>query len=212
MKRTYALEKGGPKTLEFSWGIGWKDFSVRQDGDLIGSIDTKEELKQGREFTLKDGSRLFVRLSTGIMDSGFEILRDGKPIEGSNADPVSRVKSCFGLLLLLSIFDILGAVITVVFLPDETFARADALIYGFVYMFFGFAYVFLALMVKKPSLTALYISITAIVLEILFGIGIMAMSGGAGSVFWAVIRVLVVIYFISSVKYFKEARNTSLNV
>jgi hypothetical protein len=129
LKRTYALEKGGPKTLEFSWGIGWKDFSVRQDGDLIGSIDTKEELKQGREFTLKDGSRLFVRLSTGIMDSGFEILRDGKPIEGSNADPVSRVKSCFGLLLLLSIFDILGAVITVVFLPDESFARADALIY-----------------------------------------------------------------------------------
>lgn len=206
MKKTYALEKGGPKTLEFSWGVGWKDFTIRQDGDVIGTVDNKEALREGREVTLKDGSRLYVRLNLGIMDSGLEIMKDGKPLEGSNADPSSRIKSCFGLLILLAILDILGAVFVVAFLPQETFARADALIYGFVYMFFGFVYVFLALMVRKPSITALYIAITLIFLEVLFGIGIMAMSGGAGSIFWAVIRIIIAVYLISSVKYFREAR------
>ena len=64
----------------------------------------------------------------------------------------------------------------------------------------------LALMVKKPSVTALYIAITLIVLEVLMGIGVMAMAGGAGSIFWAVIRILIAVYLGTSVKYFREAR------
>ena len=206
MKKTYALEKGGPKTLEFSWGIGWKDFTIRQDGDVIGTIDDKEALKQGREVTLKDGSRLYVRLNLGILDSGLEILKDGKPLEGSNADPVSRIQSCFGLLLLIAVLNILGAVFAVLFLPDEAGAKADALLFGFLYMFLGFLYVFLALMVRKPSLTALYIAITVIILEVLFGIGIMAMYGGTTSIFGAVIKILIAVYLITSAKYFREAR------
>ncbi len=206
MKKTYALEKGGPKTLEFSWDIGWKDFTIKQDGDVLGTIENKEALKQGREVTLKDGSRLYVRLNLGIMDSGLEILKDGKPLEGSNADPVSRIKSCFGLLILLSVLDILGAAFVVISLPAETYARADGLLYSFVYMFFGFAFIFLALMVKKASLTGLYIAITLIVIEVLFGIGIMAMSGGVESIFPWVIRIVITIYLMSSAKYFREAR------
>lgn len=206
MKKTYALEKGGPKTLEFSWDIGWKDFTIRQDGDILGTIENKEALKQGREVTLKDGSRLYVRLNLGIMDSGLEILKDGKPLEGSNADPVSRIKSCFGLLILLSVLDILGAAFVVISLPAETYARADGLLYAFVYMFFGFAFIFLALMVKKASLTGLYIAITLIVIEVLFGIGIMAMSGGVESIFPWVIRIVITIYLMSSAKYFREVR------
>lgn len=206
MKKTYALEKGGPKTLEFSWDIGWKDFTIKQDGDVLGTIENKEALKQGREVTLKDGSRLYVRLNLGIMDSGLEILKDGKPLEGSNADPVSRIKSCFGLLILLSVLDILGAAFVVISLPAETYARADGLLYAFVYMFFGFAFIFLALMVKKASLTGLYIAITLIVIEVLFGIGIMAMSGGVESIFPWVIRIVITIYLMSSAKYFREVR------
>lgn len=205
MKKSFALEKGGPRSLEFNWGVGWKDFTIKQDGDVIGTIDNKEALREGREVTLKDGSRLYVRLNVGIMDSGFEILRDGKPLEGTSADPSSRIRSCFGLLILLAIFDILGAVVTVIFFPGDNFAKADALMYGFIYMFFGFVYILLALMVKKPSVTALYIAVTVIALEVLLGIGLMSMSGGAGSVFWAVIRVLVAIYLITSVKYFRES-------
>ena len=206
MKKSFALEKDGPKNLEFSWGIGWKDFTIRQDGDVIGTIEGKEALREGREVTLKDGSRLYVRLNVGLMDSGFEILRDGKPLEGSNADPSSRIRSCFGLLILLAVLDILGAVFAVVFLSGEASARADGLIYGFIYLFLGFVYVFLALMVKKPSVTALYIAITLIVLEVLMGIGVMAMAGGVGSIFWAVIRILIAVYLGTSVKYFREAR------
>jgi hypothetical protein len=206
LKKTFALEKGGPKTIEFSWDIGWKDFTIRQDGEIIGTIENKEALKQGREVTLKDGSRMYVRLNLGIMDSGLEILKDGKPLEGSNADPASRIKSCFGLLILLSVLDILGAAFVVISLPAETYARADGLLYAFVYMFFGFAFIFLALMVKKASLTGLYIAITLIVIEVLFGIGIMAMSGGVESIFPWVIRIVITIYLMSSAKYFREAR------
>lgn len=208
MKRNYALEKGGPKTLEISWGLGWKDFTVRQDGDVIGTVATQKELKEGREFSLKDGSRLYVRLSIGLMNSGLEVLRDGKPVEGSDSDPSSKVNGCFGLMLFVAVLNIIGGLALLFIMPDDMIARADALLFGTIYLFFGFVYVLLGLMIKKVSLIALYISITLLVLEMLMGVGLMAMAGSTGSVFWIIIRIFIVIYLVTSVKYFKELRET----
>jgi len=210
LKKTYALEKGGPKTLEFSWGIGWKDFTIRQDGDLIGKIPDQKQLKEGNEFTLKDGSRLYVKLNVGFMSSGLEVIRNGIPIEGSDADPNTRMKGCFGLLIFIAILDILGAAMVVLSAGSDPSNKADALMYGFIFLFFGFVYIILSLSVRQGSLTALYIAITVVALEVLVGVVLLAMAGSAGSVFWAILRVLVIIYLISSVKYFKEESKTGL--
>jgi hypothetical protein len=210
LKKLYALEKGAPKTLEFSWGIGWKDFTIRQDGDLIGKIPDQKALKEGAEFTLKDGSRLYIKLNISIMSSGLEVLRNGIPIEGSDADPGTRVKGCFGLLLFVAVLDILGAAMVVLSSGQEASSRADSLMYGFIFLFFGFAYIILALSIRKGSLTALYIAISVMVLEVLTGIVLLTMSGNMGSFFWAIIRALVIIYLITSIKFFKEESKTGL--
>lgn len=210
MKKKYSLEPGAPKTLEFSWGIGWKDFTIRQDGDLIGTVPDQKSLKEGSEFSLKDGSRLYVKLNVGFMSSGLEVLRNGVPIEGSDADPNTRIKGCFGLLLFVAVLDILGAAMVVLSSGPESSSKADALMYGFIFLFFGFAYILLALTIKRGSLTALYIAITIMALEIATGIMLLAMAGSLGSVFWAIIRVLIIVYLITSIKYFKEESKTGL--
>jgi len=55
-KSKYALEPGGEKSLEISYGTFWKNFEVRLDGNLIVAIPNKKELETGRIFQLPDGS------------------------------------------------------------------------------------------------------------------------------------------------------------
>jgi hypothetical protein len=72
----YALEKGGPKRLEISYKGNWKDFTIRLDGNVIGTVAEYEHLKTGQEFALPDGSILKVQLKF----PGFQVFRNGKPL------------------------------------------------------------------------------------------------------------------------------------
>jgi hypothetical protein len=72
----YPLEKGGPKRLEVSWTGNWKDFTVRLDGNVLGTVIVYEQLKAGQEFTLDDGSILKVQ----VKFPGLQVSRNGQPL------------------------------------------------------------------------------------------------------------------------------------
>lgn len=98
-KRSFALEPGGPKRLEVSWGLSYRSFAVSLDGQRVEPVGTKALLKQGMAWTLPDGSRLEAKIRTATIH-GHDLLlyRDGLPVPGSGADPSSRLKLAVGIL------------------------------------------------------------------------------------------------------------------
>ena len=162
-KRTYALTEGSPKNLEMSWGIGWSDFTIKEDDQLIGTISTQAELKEGRSFRLKDGSELSVKLNLSLFNSGLEVLRNGEPLPGSTSDPGNRMKTAYILLLLIAFLNVLTGVLII---TTITSGISEILIWtGAGYLGSGIAFLVLGLSVKRGSFTALLIAIILLVVD-----------------------------------------------
>ena len=200
-KRSYSLQKDGPKELECSWGIAWKNFTVKQNGQVIGTVANQKELKEGREFQLNDGSKLFVKLKIGLT-SGLYLTRDGQPLPGSDSDPMSKVKGAFTILLIIAVINIGIGVLSTLFNLQEI-----GLEFGLGYIVFGFVFLILSIAVKRGSLIALIAAIILLILDALLGIVFMATSGGNQSIFWIIARIFFLIYLISSVSAFRKLKN-----
>jgi hypothetical protein len=108
----YAIERNGPKRVEINWSGMWKDFNVKFDGAAVGSV-TKDELNAGKELKLPDGSTLKVHLRKSGMNTELALLRDGVPLPGSAADPVTLVKTAAGIVYFLGGVQVLIGVIAV---------------------------------------------------------------------------------------------------
>ena len=200
-KRSYSLQKDGPKELECSWGIAWKNFTVKQNGQVIGTVSNQKELKRGREFLLNDGSKLFVILKIGL-SSGLYLTKDGQPLPGSDSDPISKVKGAFVILMIIAVINIGIGVLSTLYNLKEI-----GLEFGLGYIVFGFVFLILSIAVKRGSLIALLAAIILLILDALLGIVFMATSGGNQSIFWIIARVFFLIYLISSVSAFKKLKN-----
>jgi hypothetical protein len=202
-KRSYALKKDGPKEIECSWGIAWKNFTVKQNGQVIGTVQSQKELKEGREFQLSDSSKLFVKLKIGFT-SGLFLTRDGQPLPGSDSDPVSKVKGSFAILMIIAIINIVIGVLSTLFNLKEV-----GLEFGLGYIVFGFVFLILSLAVRRASLTALIIAIIMLILDAILGIIFLVESGGNQSIFWIIARVFFLIYLLTSVSAFKKLKNVN---
>ena len=86
----YALEEGSPKRIEVSWKFPWRDLLVQFDGRELGRFRDQEELSQGRELPLPDGSTLCVWLEPQHMkpaELALKLFRNGKPLPGTSPVP-----------------------------------------------------------------------------------------------------------------------------
>ena len=101
--KKYAMEKGEPKRLEISWKGIWKikNFTVHLDGNNIGLIANRKELKAGREFALIDGSILKVQLVKKLLSAELQVLRDDQPLPGSASDPGQRLRVAYGIVFFI---------------------------------------------------------------------------------------------------------------
>lgn len=100
----YALEKEGPKRLEVTWERLGGETSVVLDGQPLGVV-SKEELTEGRTFTLPDGSSLRVHFQkTGLLGQAGELhlTRDGEPVPGTAGDPETAARSAGYILYFLA--------------------------------------------------------------------------------------------------------------
>jgi hypothetical protein len=198
--KKYALIKKGPKEIECSWGFAWKNFTVKQNGNTIGTIANQRELKEGRQFSLADGSTLWIRLKIGFGTSGLEVLRDGKPLPGSDMDPAQKVKVAFILLLVITGLNILAGV-----LLSMLDLQSLGLGIGIGYIIFGLIFCFLAFAVRANSLVALYIAIVLLILDAIAGIAVQVMSHSPTFV-WVIVRVFILIYLFSAIKAIRQVR------
>jgi hypothetical protein len=109
--KKYALEVGGPKRLVVSWGIGWKRFSVKFDGqEVVHLTDAYDTISKGSTFPLPDGSALQARLQSGRFGPKLLLDRGGKPVPGSDGVPVPRwAYAFFALSALIPIVALGGA-------------------------------------------------------------------------------------------------------
>jgi len=205
-KRSYSLLKDGPKELDCSWGIAWKNFTIKQNGQVIGTVSNQKELKEGREFQLNDGSKLFVKLKIGLT-SGLFLTRDGEPLPGSDSDPMSKVKGAFAILLIIAVINIGIGVLSTIFNLQEL-----GLEFGLGYTVFGFVFLILSIAVKRGSLIALIAAIILLILDALLGIFFMATSGGNQSIFWIIARIFFLIYLITSISSFRKLKNKNVNI
>lgn len=136
----YALEPGGPKRLELSWGAFFssKKFVVTLDGNVIAEAHSFSALKQGLSAELPDGSTLSITLKTGIAQNELEVLRDGRPLPGSPTDPQQLIKLAAGVVFLLAavnfLLGVLGLIVESAFL--EQFAGVGIVI-GIIYAVCG---------------------------------------------------------------------------
>ena len=109
----FAIERNGPKRIQVTWSGMWKEFTVSFDGQQAGTW-TKDELTQGKEVSLPDGSTFKAHLRRVGMGQELALLRNGMPLPGSAADPVQLVKTAAGILYFLAGLQALLGVVAIV--------------------------------------------------------------------------------------------------
>jgi len=182
--RKYALERGGPQRLEISWKGNWKNLTVRLDGEEIGSIADRKELKAGREFSLPDGSTLKMQL-TGTFNPQLQILRNGEPLPGSASDPVQKLKTAYMTIFFVAGLNIViglgAALLQIAVLQQQGFGWGTVIV-GCVYLALGF-------FVVRRSLVALVITLALFALDTILSMVLIAQQGGSPSVVMLILRI-----------------------
>lgn len=166
--RRYALNRGESKRLELISSVRWTPLTIRLDGQEVGSIQTMEQLKNGKTFLLSDSSKLRVELAKRQL----LVMRNGLPVPGSSSDPLIRLRGSYGCLFTL------GGLVTLVGLglmilaitqsadslssANETFTErygAGILDLGIGLLVFGGVYLLLGFFVQRRSKVALGIAV-----------------------------------------------------
>jgi hypothetical protein len=206
-KQRFALEKNDSKRLELAWGVGWRNFTVTLDNIEIGKIEGGQKaLKQGKSFSLPDGSELVVRLKTGLATE-LQVLRDGQPLPGSGSDPHKKLVNSYGIILFVGglglVLGVVAALFGVTFLQELGFGWGS-IIFGAILAGLGF-------MVKKGSLTALWIAMGLYALDAILSIAA-AMSIGASPVGSIFVRIFFLVAMYQGVDAIKALRREKLLV
>ncbi len=158
--RKFSLEEGGQKRLEVSWNLsffGWKDITVRLDGKEVLSFANMKALEKGGEFSLEDGSRIEVRLA-GTYMKNLQILRNDRPVPGSDTEPAQKIKIASYILFALGDFAILVGLIFMVIFPEMSSLLGLVILGGVIYFILG-------AMIRQRSKIAIVASIVLVAIS-----------------------------------------------
>ncbi|MBL7714898.1 MAG: hypothetical protein JNL01_05480 [Bdellovibrionales bacterium] len=89
---------GRPEQLAVILGFFNKKATLEMGGVTLG---TTENLDQGIEFKLRDGSLLKVQMNTKTWPRDLIILRDGLPVPGSDSHPRTQLKGALAVMILI---------------------------------------------------------------------------------------------------------------
>lgn len=184
-KTSYPLGSGSH--VEVQWRGMWKDFTVRVDGREIGRADGQAELKQGRQWTLPDGSTLAIVLEVGFAGGGLKLSRNGVPLPGSPDDPKTALKSGAGVLFLIAGLNVVLGVAAE--LGRVEFLLAMGL--GWITAGFGAVFAALGLATLRGFVAALWIGIVLFALDGAYGLFTVFEAGGTPPVGGLVFRVFL---------------------
>ncbi len=127
-KRSYALERGGPKVLGLRWGGEMRDFEVTL-GAATWKLD-RAALAAGATLALPDGSSLLVKKPDRAWYMLFEsrnaliVECDGVPVPGSDGEPRVLGRRVGGLILLFGLARSVGLAVLVAQPGVQSLARS----------------------------------------------------------------------------------------
>ncbi len=195
-KQDFSFETNGPKRLEISWGMFWKNITIRLDGIELGTIASQMEFRQGKEYSLPDGSKLFVRLANSLMGQEVQVTRDGKPVPGSSSHPETRIRSAYTLLYFIAGWKVLFGILGMVALGVDLSKFSMEMIS----IFLGVVFFFLATMARKRSILALVAGIVLFAGDAAYSTYVSMQAGNQPNVFSLVIQVFLIYYLYQGIK------------
>lgn len=153
--KKFSLQRNGQKRLEVSWDRGYRNITVKIDGQQIGVIPDKEQLKTGKTFNFKDGKTLSLQLVSTWSSPQLQILLNGEPIPGSATDPQNNLDNAAATAYFVAVMSGLVGLLTVLNVEFFRDLQLDPL--G-LFMVAGI-FVVLALNIKRGSKLALIFAI-----------------------------------------------------
>lgn len=145
--RKLALAPGQNKDLILKWGMNWKNIEVSWKDRPVMTIPGKNELLQGREVLLDDGSSLAVKMEkyAGIFPA-LMVSRNGVALQGSDGDMASVCRNASYLVGFLAVLNLVIAAIV---------AAAGKPVLGLPTGIFGIILAALSVRINKGSAGAL---------------------------------------------------------
>lgn len=165
----HPFQQGGPTRIEVSWGVGWRDFTVRFDGEKIGTVSGgMSALKKGATFTLSDGSVLDIKLITGGMSGlpDLQVSRNGTLLPGTGADPAIRLRNSYQMIYFLGGLNIVLGIVAE--LGKINFLLSFGI--SWFSVIFGLVFIGLGYFVQQKSKIALLLAISLLVVDALVGL------------------------------------------
>ena len=158
--KQFTIDSSGIKRLEISYKGYYKNFTVAVDGKPLGTILNDKELEKGKSFSLPDKSVLDFKL----IKQELVILKNGKPLPGTAADPVEILKVTSFFIMFLGGINVCAGLLEILF----TFSFLTEAGIGIFSIAVGVIVTALGYFVKRKSIIALTIAIAILCADILF--------------------------------------------
>ena len=201
-KQDYAFEPNGPRRLEISWGMFWKNIIIRLDGEELDTFAGQNEFRQGKEYKLDDGSVLSIRLVNSLMGQDMQVTRNGKPLPGTMQDPATRIRSSFVLLYFVGGWKILEGILGLA-MNGVDFSVVSR---NFIDIFVGLVFILLATLVRRRSMIALIAGIALFAGDALYTAYTLYQAGQQQNVFNLLIQAFLIYYLYQGVGAIKKER------
>ena len=201
-KKRFPLSSGLSSVVELEWRGMWKDFTVRVDGQALGTMSGQDELIKGGSWALADGSKLDVALKKSALGAELQVTRDGVPLPGSPTDPLARMRGAAGIAFFIAGLNVLLGAIA---MATESHLLAE-LGLGWASIVFGAIFLGLGFGIRKGSLIALIAAIVLFALDGVLGLYWVIEAGGRPGVGGLVFRVFLVLAMAKAIGAAKELK------
>lgn len=201
-KQSFAFEPGGEKRLVIEWKGMFKDLTIKVDGVQVGLIPDQKSLVAGKEIRIKDGSKISVQLVSSFSGSELQVLRNGKPLPGSESSPEARVRTAAYVLYFLAALGVVAGMVSL-FYESRILGILGV---GWYNILFGAVYLILGLLVSRNSIGALVLAVLVFSGDALSSILLGAAKGYEPSVYGLLMRVFFLIPLVQGIRAIVEIR------
>jgi hypothetical protein len=199
-KQTAYLNKEKTDFVILRWGFNWRKLSLNYNGNVIGLVPKKKELKKGQTFSLDSQRTISVKL-TGLLFSNLEILVNGSYVKGSGNDPQVQLMQAYLTTLVFGLIN-LSIGTTVLLFQVKFFLNAGV---GIETVLAGILVTLLALGIRRGSILALYGFWVLLMVDLLFSI-YFAVEDHSNMIVSAALKIFLMIFIYRGVKAVKLIR------
>ncbi|MGY3089439.1 hypothetical protein ACVWYF_002487 [Hymenobacter sp. UYAg731] len=206
--KTYYLDDARTDAITASWGLFYRNFTVRYADTVLPATNPEAAIAKGRQYRLPDGRIFSAQLKENTYPQELELLISGQPVPGSGTHPQERIRQAWYTLLFLGVLNIgLGLL--------AEFGRMDmlrqygldwgSLVEGVAFLALGWLGYF---RLSVPALTTAFV---LLVLDGILSIGnslMMAQSAALGGIFMRLFFCLTVFRGIKAARQLREEQRT----